>query len=688
MTFQYRHLLHISGLALAATFLVGRAAPAQEARATPVFSTIAADERAFHGFLERGLTQELPEARPDERIADLRGRVAKLERDGTPTELKQAVALWEAIIGAPVVTPSGRPGLKDDALWVHSPGSVRPLASPDWLESTAGLLHLTGQSRFADALEAALYSSAFANPAPKTQRNMPNAPAIAAENILLRFREGDTENIALSLFETTASNLRLEGQNVRVSVLSGFPHDGNVQVQFRTSAPVRFAFWVRVPAWVPQLTVRSAAAGTEWVGLAGDWMRLPARTWSSGEFLEISFPMQVRSFRKPTPQELGTKPGDNSTRASRDKERNRVREPEYQWGPIIVKKDPAHDRLVSDRLDSGTGIALTLENRVFQAPGPPRRTPPNRPRPEQPGKQIPAREIVYPGSSGPGRGWWIWRRWDPKTWEAEITTDPPGESWTTKVLPWATTVRYLTYGARPDELLPGERVNLFLAPSEDREWGWVAHFQDELTQMQGHNHWWFIRSVDRDERSFKARVYMAGENYMSLPEITFEVDPRGEAWVEGKRVDRYPLKAGERVRMTSVLQDDRRIAMLLTDDASLDALKARQQAEEARRVAAEGMAGQVEGITADTARLLLFANEWPYAGKLKAGQKVRIRLTGEGYRPTGEAIEGAVVNAKVGGPYGSGPTDLSVKVARPADQDLLREWGDTHKVVRVIPASG
>src|SRR5207302_1740110 len=51
------------------------------------------------------------------------------------------------------------------------------------------------------------------------------------------------------------------------------------------------------------------------------------------------------------------------------------------------------------------------------------------------------------------RGWYVWRKWNPQTWEAEVTKDPPGELYHIRVLPWATTYRHLAYGARPDDLL-------------------------------------------------------------------------------------------------------------------------------------------------------------------------------------------------------------------------------------------
>ncbi len=94
-----------------------------------------------------------------------------------------------------------------------------------------------------------------------------------------------------------------------------------------------------------------------------------------------------------------------------------------------------------------------------------------------------ALEAVHPrrfgsaGGVGPSRGWYIWRRFDPDTWEAEVAREGTDEVWKVRVLPWLTTFRYLVYGARPDELLSGERVNFFFSADENHRRGYLVHFQ-------------------------------------------------------------------------------------------------------------------------------------------------------------------------------------------------------------------
>ena len=104
---------------------------------------------------------------------------------------------------------------------------------------------------------------------------------------------------------------------------------------------------------------------------------------------------------------------------------------------------------------------------------------------DAPVKPPTARDYASPGGVGPSRGWYVWKKFDPDTWEVEVTRDPPGDSWKARVLPYCTTYRYQVYGSRPDALLPGERVNLFFAPDDQSRWGYVCHFQDEPLADEG-----------------------------------------------------------------------------------------------------------------------------------------------------------------------------------------------------------
>ena len=291
------------------------------------------------------------------------------------------------------------------------------------------------------------------------------------------------------------------------------------------------------------------------------------------------------------------------------------------------------------------------------------------------------RKFGAPGMIGRSRGWYVWKSWNPLTWEAEVTRDPPGEVFKVRVLPWATTYHHLAYAARFDELLPGEKMNMFFDPDENHRRGYVVHFQDEISQMKGHGHAWQVRDVASPDR-FTAQVF-AGDKPLDESVCEFEIDPDCRKWKDGNRVDDFSLQAGQRLYMTWVYRDARRIAMLLTDDASLETLKKLAVERVAAEVAADGMAGRIELMEPDQLQFMVFSNWWVQSNQLKPGQAVALAPTGPGYRPTAQRIAAQVVSQKNRGVYGSGVTDVVLRLVRPEDAASLHERQE--QILRLIP---
>src|SRR5947209_16846317 len=142
-------------------------------------------------------------------------------------------------------------------------------------------------------------------------------------------------------------------------------------------------------------------------------------------------------------------------------------------------------------------------------------------KPEDPASPVHPRRFGLPGGVGPTRGWYVWRKFDAEKWTADVSHEGTGETYHVRVLPWATTYRHLVYGAHPDELLPGERVNLFFAPDEKQKRAYLVHFQDEIGQMKGHNHAWQVETVTAD--GCTARV-MAGDKPLDDKTATVTLD--------------------------------------------------------------------------------------------------------------------------------------------------------------------
>jgi len=298
------------------------------------------------------------------------------------------------------------------------------------------------------------------------------------------------------------------------------------------------------------------------------------------------------------------------------------------------------------------------------------------------------RKFGAPGLIGKSRGWWVWKKWNPDTWEAEVTTDPPGEIIKVQVLPWATTYRHLAYGTRFDELLPGEKMNMFFDASADHRRGYVVHFQDEISQMKGHGHFWKVREVTGETETatrFVAQVF-AGDKPLEEKTHPFEIDAACQKWLNGKQVDLFPLRTGDQIYMTWVYRDDRRVVQLLTDDASLDILKQLETKRINEEVAREGLAGQLEVAEKEQVQFMVYSSYWAQSNQLKPGDAVQLAATGPGYRPLDAAkftrISARIVSQKNRGMYGSGVNDVVLKLDNAADLERLQDR--EREVLRLI----
>jgi hypothetical protein len=292
-------------------------------------------------------------------------------------------------------------------------------------------------------------------------------------------------------------------------------------------------------------------------------------------------------------------------------------------------------------------------------------------RPEDPESPVHPRKFGAPGGIGVTRGWYVWRAWNPETGLADVTNESSGEPFTVRVLPWMTTYRYLAYGASPDDLLPGERVNLFFNPDGAVKRAYLVHYQDEIGQMKGHHHAWQVEEVASGGRGFTGRV-MHGDNVFDPNLGTFELDAACRIWRDGKAAGESGLAKGQRLYLTWCYDGTRRVVKLMADAASLHAVQADGEKRVAERIAREGMGAFVE----EAERLLIFSTFWAQAAAIKPGQTLRVRSAGE-------TVEVKVASRKNLGAYGSGPSEITLEDVSPAKAAQLKGWLGG-KVVRVF----
>ena len=295
-------------------------------------------------------------------------------------------------------------------------------------------------------------------------------------------------------------------------------------------------------------------------------------------------------------------------------------------------------------------------------------------RPEDPASAVHPRKFGVPGGIGQTRGWYVWHTYDAKTGLAVVSHETTGEKFTVRALPWLTTYRHLAYGANPDDLLPGERVNLFFNPDSKQKRAYLVHFQDEMCQMKGHNHAWEVVKVI--DNGFIARG-MAGEKPLDEKPATFTFDAKCKYSRAGKLVDAGDVKASERLLLTWCYEGDRRVVKRLSDAASLDLIQKDVRQRIHARIRKEGMTGFVEESSKDKTQILLFATWWQQAGDLKPGDTIRVQ------HEDAEPITAKLVSRRNLGTYGSGCTVLTLDGLDAKQFETLRGWIDG-KVVRVF----
>lgn len=117
-------------------------------------------------------------------------------------------------------------------------------------------------------------------------------------------------NIYLTLYGGSKTSIPLEGVNVALDQVSGYPFDGKVKLTVRPDKKSKFAVYMRVPTWagsdefVPgglypykepaQGKVELSVNGKETSFKMDKGFAVINRTWEAGDVIELNLPMPVR----------------------------------------------------------------------------------------------------------------------------------------------------------------------------------------------------------------------------------------------------------------------------------------------------------------------------------------------------------------------------------------------------------
>jgi hypothetical protein len=105
------------------------------------------------------------------------------------------------------------------------------------------------------------------------------------------------DGLAIHLYASGAVDFTAGAATVSLNLRTDYPWDGEVTLSVTTSAPVRFALRLRLPAWcrTPQAAVNGAVVDLAAASSLG--YLLLDREWRTGDVVRLIFPMPVERIR-------------------------------------------------------------------------------------------------------------------------------------------------------------------------------------------------------------------------------------------------------------------------------------------------------------------------------------------------------------------------------------------------------
>jgi hypothetical protein len=239
-----------------------------------------------------------------------------------------------------------------------------------WIQLTAQLLRLTGDTKYADELERSYYNHlagaqlpdgskwAYYTPLEGTKpygnatncclSSGPRGMALAPTLVYSIRQIGGRDFLDVNLYEASRATLQLGGHKVTVEQKTNFPRSGEVTLTFTMDQPTMFGVGVRKPVWAkyvrvgPELT--KAMLGGEGKRLVEDFaaarVMFPALEWKSGDSATISLPMECRVIA-----------GDHGNAGKFA----------VEWGPTVL----AYDESRNKGLPPASRIALAQEETLM-----------------------------------------------------------------------------------------------------------------------------------------------------------------------------------------------------------------------------------------------------------------------------------------------------------------------------------
>ena len=187
--------------------------------------------------------------------------------------------------------------------------NVENCSTVTWIQLNLPLLRLTGEARYAEEAERALYNQLlgahhpdcwegayFSAPNDRDRRHTPKldccnssgprALALAATHAYTYRDDG----VAVNLYVPGEVRLDLDAGELTLALETEYPFGGELRFTVRAGAPVRFPLWLRIPSWAEGYGVRVNGERIAATAAPGAYVRLE-RTWQPGDVIHLELPI-------------------------------------------------------------------------------------------------------------------------------------------------------------------------------------------------------------------------------------------------------------------------------------------------------------------------------------------------------------------------------------------------------------
>jgi len=155
------------------------------------------------------------------------------------------------------------------------------------------MLTLTGDSRYADVLERALYNAVNSGISINGNPSCPPNLERLFESLPGYLYATSRDDIYINLYQESKLNWHLEdGSPLSLSQSTAYPWNGDVKITVQPAKPAAFTVYLRWPGWAASADASVNGKPISPAARRGSFIPL-TRTWNPGDVISLSLPMPV-----------------------------------------------------------------------------------------------------------------------------------------------------------------------------------------------------------------------------------------------------------------------------------------------------------------------------------------------------------------------------------------------------------